>query len=268
MTSPETLFCKILEYQFNTKITEIESVLLLPLKGIRDIKSNISRVEKLVFSEVKTEIESIEALLIEVLFLDKISSLAAVENFCQIAFSCQKLVETLVDASSGYLSFLDTSTRSLVSASYPDFEKYVCVLGLRNIVGLFTTDILGKLKTKLITLRDSLDDNLRLTEMQDRYLAILESSGIFVMLDDLRKYLRCGFSICNYAATASNKLADYMDKLALRDTGTSWDIDLGSLLDKYNDVSDEITNKIDQLIEIIDNRGFDRNIPRDQVMIG
>lgn len=264
---PERLFCKILEYQYNNKITEIDSVLLLPLKGIRDVKSNIMRVEKLVYSTAKTELQAIESLLFEVLFLDKINRLAAVDNFCQIAFSCQKLVETLIDSSNGYLSFLDPGIRSSVSASYENFEKYVCVLGLRNIVDLFTTDMLSKLRIRLDSLRDSLEDNLRLDELRDRYLAILERSGIFAMLNDLRKYLNCGFSICNYAETANNKISDYVEKLALQDTGSSWDTDFDSLLDKYNKLNNEIGSKIDELIIIIDNRGFDRNIPRDKVMI-
>lgn len=264
---PEKLFCKILEYQYNNKITEIESVLLLPLKGIRDVKSNILRVEKIVYSQVKIELKQIESLLIEILLLDRISQLASVENFCRIAFSCQKLVETLVDSSYGYLSFLSPSVIATVSADYNAFEQYVCVLGLRNIVSLFTTDMLSRLRDQLVDLRDRLEDNLRLDEIEERYLEILEDSGIFAMLNDLRKYLNCGFAICNFAATANNKIADYVEKLSLSDTGSSWDVDLSSLLESYEELNIEIEDKIDSLIEIIDNEGFDRNIPRSNVML-
>lgn len=267
--APESLFCKILQYQYENKISQIESILFLPLKGIRDIKSNILRVENLVYSTAETELLSIETLLLEILILDKINLLASVDNFCQIAFSCEKLVETLIDSSNGYLTFLDPNIRSQVSADYNLFEKYVCVLGLRNIVGTFTNDMLAKLRTRLVNLRNYLEDNLRLDDMQEIYYRILERSGIFTMLNDLKKYLRCGFAVCNFAATANNKISDYVEKLSLVETTTSagWSHNIDSLLGKYNSLNNKFTNKIDELILIIDNRGFDRNIPRDEIMI-
>ncbi len=266
---PEQLFCKILEYQYNNKITQIEAILLLPLKGIRDIKSNILRVENVTYTTIEDSVLAIESLLIEVLLLDKINLLASIDNFCQIAFACEKLVETLIDSSTGYLNFLDSTTRSLISADYSLFEKYVCVLGLRNIVSSFTNDMMVKLRDRLVALQDQLNNNLRLEELQDRYYRILENSGIFGMLNDLRKYLNCSFNICNFAATANNKIADYVEKLSLVESTTSagWDQNLSSLLTNYDTLNEKLSNKIDDLITIIDNRGFDRGIPRDEIMI-
>ena len=58
--NPEKLFCSILENQFNSTVDSIEQLIFLPLKGIRDVKSNISRAENIVYSITKTELTRIE----------------------------------------------------------------------------------------------------------------------------------------------------------------------------------------------------------------
>lgn len=268
-TSPAEIFCKILQNQYNTKIDLIEAALYLPLRGIREVKSNILRVEKLVYVVTKTELTRIENLLIEVLFLDQINQLASVSNFCAVAFQCSKLVEVLVDSSYGYLSFLDATTLSLVSADYSLFEKHVCILGLRQIVSNFTTDILAELRARLVVLQDELDDQLRLDEIRERYLEILDDSGIFDLFNELKKFLLCSFEVCDWASTAQNALDSYSDKLAVVNTsGSSWTDNIeATLLDNYNDLQDELDTKISDLISLIDNRNPTRGILKDEAML-
>ncbi len=264
----ETLFCKILENQYNTKIDLIDAAILLPIRAIRDVKSNITRVEKLVYTAISTELVRIENLLIEILFLDQINQLAATNNFCRVAFSCQKLVEVIVDSSLGYLSFLDATTRSQVSSDYALFEKHVCVLGLRNIVTNFTNDVLSQLRDRLVELFDELENQLRLDELKERYLEILENSGIFGLLNELKKFRNCYFGICDWAATSTNKLEEYAEKLTISETDTSagWTENVDSLLDDYESIQTEIEDKINELIDLIDNRNPIRGIPKDETM--
>lgn len=268
MRSSESVFCKILENQYNSKIDLIEAAIFLPLRGIRDVKSNILRVEKMVYNTIKTEILRIENLLIEVLFLDEINQLASMSNFCSIAFSCQKLVEVLVDSSLGYLNFLDSTTRSLVSSDYTLFEKHVCVLGLRTIVSNFTEDVLDELRSRLVELSNELVNQLRLNELKETYLDVLEDSGILNLLNELKKFRNCGFATCDFATTVNNKLDDYASKLVLSETDSSWTENVDSLLDNYNYLSTEIENKIDELISLIDSRNVTRGIRKDETMSG
>ncbi len=268
---PEKLFCSILEGQFNTTVDSIESLILLPIKGLRDVKSNILRAENIVYTTTKTELTRIENLLIQVLLLDQINQLEVVDNFCAVAYSCQILVETLVNNSSIYLNFLDSTTISQLSADYSLFEKYVCVIGLRRIVSNFTDNILSELRARLVILGDDFIAALRLDELRDRYNSVLVNSGIFSLLNNLIKYLQCNFSVCLWADTASNKLVDYENKLAITQTNVSasgWGENIDSLLDSYYEKETEIEDKIEQLIEIIDSRIIQRNIGRDEIMLG
>lgn len=270
MSSPTNLFCKILESQYNTTIDSIEEILYLPLKGIRDVKSNILRVENVVYSITKTELTRIEGLLIQILLLDQINQLETVDNFCAIAFQCQILVETLVQNSSVYLSFLDATTISQLSANYSLFEKHVCVLGLRRIVTNFTNDILSDLRDRLIELLEDFQDALRLDELRDRYNEVLTDSGIFTLLNNLKKYRYCAWAICNWSETANNKLDNYSDKLAISENNLSasgWGENIDSLLDGYDELEEEIEDKITELTTLIDSRNLERGIPRDETMI-
>lgn len=267
MTVPsEKLFCQILQHTFNTKVDLIEAALFLPLRGIRDIKSNVLRVEALVYSTLKTELLRIENLIIEILFLDQINQLASVQNFCQVAFNCEMLVRELIDSNNNYLSFLDTTTRSLVSANYTLFEKHICILGLRTIVSNFTNKALTDLRARLISLSNELNNQLRLDEMKENYLEILEDSGIIPLLNDLKRFLNCNFAICDWANTANNKLDEYAEKLVIVTSGSSWTEDVDSLLDNYNSLHTEIEDKIDELINLIDNRNPIRGIRKDETM--
>ena len=200
MSSPSELFCRILETQLNSAINAVEDALLLssppPLKTLRDVKSNINRVNNLIFPYIESEILRLEKLIIDTLFLDKVNQLEGIDNFCQVAFSCEILVETLVENSSTYLPFLDATTISLLSTNYPLFERHICVLGLRNIITTFTDSILDEIETTLNTLNTMLFDNLRIAEFLQRYEDALEDSGVLTAIEQLRKFLNCGFGVC------------------------------------------------------------------------
>ena len=235
MSSPQQLFCKVLEQQYNTEIDTIEAVLYLPVRALRDVKSNIKRVENLVYNSVLLIVEKYEKQLLEILFLNKINQLEEnVNNFCQVAFSCQALVTILTDPDNDYLSFLDQATKDQIASNYALFEQYVCVLGLKRIVNSFVDDILSEIRAILVTLSDRLENALRLTEMIEAYQDILDSSGIIDLLNYLRAFLNCAFSSCNYAESANNALNNYMEKLALSDNGSTFTQYLNSLLDGYN----------------------------------
>jgi hypothetical protein len=268
--SSENLFCKIIQNQFNSTIDRIDSIIQLPLKGIRDVKSNIQRVENLVYSITKNEVTRIENLVIEILFLNQINQLQQVDNFCRVAFSCQILMETLINNSEIYLSFLDSTTISQLSADYGLFEKYVCILGLRNIINNFTDNILEQFKNRLIELLSSMEDALRLDELRYWYNNALINSGIFNYLNELQKFANCSWEVCDWANTSVNKISDYTDKLAIslnNVSATGWGENIDSLLENYYDLDGELETKINDLIYLIDNRNPERGIPRDKLMI-
>lgn len=266
---PETVFCKILEIQYNTAIDAIESVINIPFLVLRDVKSNISRVERLIYNTVYLEVQRIEKQVIEILFLNGIRDLEN-NNFCRVAFACSKLVEALVDSSNHYLDFLPASTRSALSGNYDLFERNVCVLGLQQLINQFTSNALADLRTRLLALRDEMEDQLRLSELTAMYQAaldeeILNGSSIIELLDDLRGFSNCAFETCNYAATVSNKVDDYAEKLALADVGGTFVLSINSLLDGYNEKNDALNTKIDEIIALLDT-GRPPTVSRDQIM--
>lgn len=269
MSRPESVFCQILQVQYNTAIDNIESVVYLPLRVLRDIKSNIGRVENIVYAAVKAEVERIEAQVIEILFLNSARLLEGSENFCRIAFSCTALVEALT--ATDYAEFIPESIRNQLSSSYELFEKHVCLLGLKNLISSFVDSILATLRARLVVLADFLEDQLRLDELIDLYedalnADILGNFSIIDLLNVLRKFLNCAFYTCNWAATSSNRIADYMQKLALSDNGTTFNQNIASLLSNYYTLSGEIDDKISEIILMIDNRRA-KGIRKDETMI-
>lgn len=269
MSRPESIFCQILQVQYNTAIDNIESVVYLPLRVLRDVKSNIGRVERLVYTAVKTEVERIEAQVIEILFLNSVRLIEGSENFCRVAFSCTALVDALVEADYG--DFIPNDIRNQISSNYELFEKHVCILGLRNLISSFVDSILASLRSRLIALRSMMEDQLRLNELVALYETaltenILGNYSIIELIDILRKFLNCAFYTCDWASTASNKIADYTKKLALSDNGTTFSQNISSLLTNYYDLNDEINTKIDEIVLMIDNRRT-KGIRKDETMI-
>lgn len=267
MSKPEQLFCKILENQFTAAVNAVEAAILLPLRGARDVQNNVIRVDNLALDYVDEQILRLESVIIQVLHLNDINQMEGINNFCEIAYSCQILVETLVNNSSVYLPFLDASTVSQLSANYSLFRDNVCILGLRRIVNGFTDNILDEIEDELTELLNYLPTQLRQVELIDRYEDILEDSGIFALLDTLRKFLNCGFGICDYAATANNKLDDYAEKLLIVHNGTDWEVDISSLLTDYDSYKARTDDKINELITACQTRNIQRQHNKEDLMI-
>lgn len=272
MSSPASIFCKMLEIEYKAKIDAIESVLYLPLRAINDVKSNISRVEHITYLIVKAEVLKFEKIIIDILFLDKINSLEGIDNFCRVAFACEALVSLLTSESNHYTDFLDPTIKSQISTDYNLFEKHICKLGLRRLISDFTDAALDEIRSQLVILRTKLEDELRLDEIKATYIDILNTDiygtkSILELLDDLRTFLNCGFGICDFAASSNNAINNYMRKLTLKDNGSTFENDVDSLLTDYETLNDEMTDKIDELLHLIDYRDFNRNTPLSDVMV-
>lgn len=270
MAKPEKVFCKILELQYNTAIDSIDSVISLPLVVLRDVKSNIMRVERVIYNIVYLEVIRIERQIMEILFLRGIRDLRD-NNFCRIAFACSKLIDALLDASNHYLDFIPSNIRNQLSGNYELFERHVCVLGLPSLIDGFIDSGLSELRDRLSELRSEMVTQLRLAELTELYqdaldAEILNGMSIIELLDELRGFSNCAFETCNYAATVSNKVADYIEKLALSDDGSTFNQNVNSLLGTYAEKNAELEDKIDDLIDLIDN-GEPPNVPRDKIMI-
>lgn len=266
---PESLFCKMLASQYQILEANIDEIINLPIRAIRDVKSNITRVERVVYNIVLAEVEKIESLVIEILFLDRISTLEGFNNFCQIAFQCKALINLLTDSNKNYLSFLSPSVVSQLSTNYALFEREVCQLGIRNLIGNFTNQILDELREKLVALRNRLFNELRLNQILAAYEKILESSGIINLLNKLKEYINCAFEICDFASTATNKIEDISSKLYVFNTaGANWDVDLTGILGAYDKKDAEIKARIDSLINKIDTKDIHSTIriKKDQIM--
>lgn len=272
MSSPSKLFCQILNVEYKRKIDIIESLLYLPLRAVSDVKNNLSRVEKLVYYIVKAEVLKLEKIIIEILLLDKVSELEGIDNFCKIAWNCSALIQLLTSDDNGYTDFLPDSVRNQIATNYDLFEKNICRLGLMRLVTDFTDSSLQTIRDTLVELKERLDDELRLDEIRATYIEILNTDiygdkNIIELLDDLRVFLNCAFGICNFAESSNNALNNYMEKLVLSDTGTTFTENIDSLLTDYNLLNDEIEDKIDELISLIDNRNLSRGINRDEIMV-
>jgi hypothetical protein len=269
MVKPESVFCRLLEIQYNTLDRSVETALYLPLRVLREVKSNFSRVQNIIVNEVDSQLDFYEALLIETLILGRLSTIQGFSNFCQVAYSCRALVNLLVSPSTPYLDFVSPSVKAQLSANYDLFEANVCNLGIKRIVDVFSQEVLQDIIDAVTLLREQLEDELRLDEMEEKYLEALNSSGILTLMDSLENYVNCGFSICNFAVTSSNRIEEVADKLSLSVSGTSWTPDFDSMLEDYYVVRERMYTRIDEIIAGANSRVYksvNRGLSMDELM--
>jgi hypothetical protein len=122
-----------------------------------------------------------------------------------------------------------------------------------------------------VELREEMVNQLRLAELTELYQDALDAEilgglSIIELLNELRGFSNCAFETCNYAATVSNKVADYTEKLALSDTGSTFTQNINSLLGTYAEKNAYLETKIDGLITLIDT-GTPPNVARDEIML-
>ena len=89
--------------------------------------------------------------------------------------------------------------------------------------------------------------------------------SIIDLLNQMRDFANCYFETCNWAATSSNKVADYMEKLSLADSGSTFVFYTDTLLTNYTKYDNEITDQINEIIIVIDS-GRSPGILKNSVM--
>jgi len=271
MSKPETLFCKVLENSFETTISNIEAALAIPSVILRGIKSNIQRAESIVLSRASEQLDAIEEKIIQILMLRKINESSGVNNWCQIAYACEALKQELYN-----LPSLPSEVKDYINGSYGNFERNVCKLGFRKIINTFFNDIFSKLIEQLDALSENLIDQLKIYELESKYLEALNSYKMPLpepfdltleeLITKLTYFTNCAFEVCNWAETASNKLTDIEEKNYIKYTGVGIQTALSPLYTGFEVKRNSLQERIDYLKGVCDVQNIDDRIPRDTIM--
>ncbi len=260
--TPASVFCTILEKEYLLTIENIENTLFLPVRAARSIQNNISMVENSIYPTLVNQVDNIESSIFNVSNLDQVNQLED-NGYCQLAYQCHALVHTLVSQSATYLPFLSHDIVSQLSSSYSVFEKNICIIGMTKLIQNATDGLLAQYANQLRQLLTRMTDALRLDELIAKYQQILDESGILSYLDTLKEFIHCATGICNFAASSSNAIDDYLKKLCL---DTNYDVDTFKLLQGFDKKNDEMTARIQKLIQLCENRNFPQGIARDKLM--
>lgn len=246
MAKPESLFCSMLEAEYNALVSSIEGLINLPAFALARLKSNIQRLINVFYIGIKSAILILEEQLIVLLGLDKIDQSESRLDFCRIAFECQALTELLFDPNNNLLSFLTPQQKQDIQSDYNEFEKYVCKIGLRGLIDNYVAIGLDAISNQLDLLEEKLLEQLGIDKLIQDYLTVLQDSGIFDLLNDFNKFAKCGFGICNFVTTSENKKSEYEDKLSVQQNsdGTWSFVDLDGSIQKLYALDDDASVSI------------------------
>jgi hypothetical protein len=137
-------------------------------------------------------------------------------------------------------------------------------------------DIFSKLIEQLDALSENLIDQLKIYELESKYLEALNSYKMPLpepfdltleeLITKLTYFTNCAFEVCNWAETASNKLTDIEEKNYIKYTGTGIQTALSPLYTGFEVKRNSLQERIDYLKGVCDVQNIDDRIPRDTIM--
>jgi len=249
MASPEKMFCTMLEQQYGVVRSLIDAALAAPAFALSSLRSAILRIKNIVYAAIEAALDVLAAQLNTILGLDDIDRNETKDAFCRVAFECQALRDILFSDTTLDVMFfwLSDSEKQAIQDNFDDFQELICEVGLANLITGWTDSILNTISDELDRLADKLLGILGIQELIDKYLAFLEDSGIYDLLDQLDSFANCGFAICDFIATASNGKEDYEKKLNIQKVNGSWIYVVDDALQSVYDTDAELTSKIDSM---------------------
>jgi hypothetical protein len=264
----ESLFCSILEAEYNALVLLIETAIEFPHVVLQLLKSAIDATLSLVYKVIEASIIAIEQTIIDTLNLDGIDLSKTKEGFCDVAFSCVALRDKIFNM----LSISDKKREELIS-DFDEFNDLICKNSLRGLFEGFTnTAILEPLLKLLRDYLKQIDDGFTYIDqkVQDYIEKTLEAEIPLLgrsfrdYMDDLDAFAQCAFATCNFAATSLNFKEDKLGR-----AGVDYNNGIFTMAyEKYDEVASQkniLTQKITQLIAIIEDNQPRRGVQPDNI---
>lgn len=224
---PESLFCAILQSQYNLIIASLETAIRIPSQALQLIKSVLQTLEYVAFVYVDLTLTQIEKSIYSMFDLGNVGLENARRNFCRIAYACKVLTDYLFGSGSPLLSLgYTTADLSEMSSNYTKFEEIVCNKSFKGLLNEFKTSILGDISILLDELENKIENDwLKLNDAIAEYNDLLDEYNVYDWLNKLNDFANCSFAACNFLATSENAQEDAADKLKLVNEGGAWILD-------------------------------------------
>lgn len=249
---PESLFCSMLQAQYQLIIGILEQIIILPSQALQLVKACVQMLEYVAFVAVDILLTKIENWISDMFDLENIGLENARRNFCKIAYSCKILTDYLFGSSSPLkaIGYSDAELTEMKN-DYTKFEEIVCNKSFKGLLDQFKTAILGDVAQWLNEAEQKItNDWLKLDKLIAKYNKALEDAGVYEYLDKLNDFAECAFAACNVIATTENKQEDIADKMKLINDGGTWAID-NSLYSKALTQRDALKLRIEKLRELM-----------------
>lgn len=247
---PESLFCAMLQAQYQVIVGILETALQIPSQALQLVKACVQMLQYVAFAAVDVLLTKIEGWISEMFDLENVGLENARRNFCSIAYSCKILTDYLFGPSSPLKSIgYDDSELAAMQNNYVKFEEIVCNKSFAGLLDQFKTSILGDISKWLDDAEQTItNDWLKLERLIALYNQALEDSGVYEYLDKLNDFAECAFAACNVISTTENKQEDIADKMKLINDGGTWTINT-DLYSKALNMRDELRVRIEKLRE-------------------
>lgn len=254
MSSPELLFCSIVEQQYNGIVNTIDLAINAPTLALRILKGQIKRFEMLVLAVIEGRLEVIESLILKMVDLLKLDTFDRFDrrDFCRVAYACYALRQSLFPNSGNdpsLVSMIPEAIRNQLRISsgdsaYDVFEKFVCKLSLKAILDQFIDDLLSDIQ-------DELDEMLRklgIEKIDEWIQQYFDAIVPFLrLMQNLDQFAQCAFATCNYVETSLNKQEDISKKLLLVRQGTGWSIAIDKVMSDVVQKEADLRRRISRL---------------------
>ena len=244
--APESLFCSMLEAQYNAIISSIELLIGLPAYALQTLQSNLKRIFDLLYAVIAAAVDLLVAQLDEALGLTDIDENKTKLAFCALAYECQALRDLLFDPDNNLLPFLTDAQKLDIQTNFDEFEKYVCKIGLRDLLDSWTSLALDRISDELDALQAKLLGALGIDKLIADYMEYINGTGIFEAIDQLDAFAKCAFGTCNFAETGANGKDEYYTKLNVEPSGTSVVFTVNDKLLELYQTDNELGNQISQ----------------------
>lgn len=235
MASPEKLFCQYLEVYYTTIVTTLNGLIYFPVSQLRILKALIANFNAIILKYVELRIDAINIIVSQLLDLVKLDTFDKYRNlFCQIAYLCEALRETLTPVNGSDPSYIvnlipETVRNALRNRTSPygQFEQYICKLSFKGLIQ-------GLIAERLQAILDEIEELLAKlgTDKIDQWIEnyIVALAPFIREMQVLDSFAQCGFETCNFTQTVLNKQEDVGDKLSIQKRKTGWTFKVDSAL--------------------------------------
>ena len=284
-STAESPFCSMLEQYYEYIVSQIKSILNLPVYALQALKTLFQRLYNITYKIVEDALEILVAYVDKTLGLSNFDRSQGRNDFCAMAYECQAVMDFLFnDDSPALLGLGSGSGMSLLKRMglseddinsaknhYDQFEDIVCKQSLMGLINQWSNEALSYVSKKLDALEETLGVTSFLDDAISEYLSKLEEYKIFEYLDQFDKFADCAFATCNYVETVANYKHKISDKLSIDKQNGSWLFKTQEWTDKVYAKNEELLGSIQSIRSTIDNwtnqciDSIQEGIPKDRL---